>query len=221
MCRSYARAATEARKTRGEEISWQGVDHELFDALRGLRKQIATERGVPPYVIFSDATLRELARVRPTTLPNFSLIYRIGENKLNDLGPKFVRFIIDHCKTRNLSTDQSSTPPKLPEPVRVGGSRPNPEKSRAFEMFRQGATLEEVSQQIGRARSSVSEYLSDFILAERPASIGAWVSQATYDQVHQVMRQVGTERLKPIFIALNETVPYDQIRLVVAHLQTR
>ncbi len=215
------KTASEARKTRGEEISWQGVDHELFDALRGLRKQIAAERGVPPYVIFSDATLRELARVRPTTLQNFRLVYGIGENKLNDLGPKFIPFITDHCKTRNLSTDQAHAPPKLPEPVRVGGSRPNPEKSRAFAMFRQGATLEEVSQQIGRARSTVSEYLSDFILAERPTSIAAWVSQSTYDQVHQAMRQVGSEPLKRIFVALNETVPYDQIRLVVAHLQTR
>ena len=215
------KSATEARKTRGEEISWQGVDHELFDALRGLRKQIAAERGVPPYVIFSDATLRELARVRPTALQNFRLIYGIGENKLNDLGPKFVPFIVDHCKTKNLTTDQLHSPPKTPEPIRPAISRPNPEKSRAFDMFRQGATVEEVSQQIGRARSTVSEYLSDFILAERPNSITAWISQATYDQVHQVMRQVGTERLKPIFVALNEAVPYDQIRLVVAHLQTR
>jgi len=221
------KSATEARKTRGEEISWQGVDHELFEALRGLRKQIAGERGVPPYVIFSDATLREMARMRPTTMQNFRLVYGIGENKLKDLGSRFVPFIADHCKAKGLTTDQMTAPPKAPEPVRpmggggTGGTRVNPEKSRAFQMFRQGATVEEVSQAIGRARSTTNEYLAEFILAERPASIGAWVPQGTYDQVHQVMRQVGGERLKPIFLALNETVPYEQIRLVVAHLQTR
>ena len=57
------KSTAEARKTRGEEISWDGVDHDLFEALRALRKELATERSVPPYVIFSDATLRDLARL--------------------------------------------------------------------------------------------------------------------------------------------------------------
>jgi ATP-dependent DNA helicase RecQ len=187
-----------------------------------LRKQIAAERGVPPYVIFSDATLRELARVRPTTMQNFRLVYGIGENKLKDLGPRFVPFITDHCKGSGLTTDQFGSPAKVPEPVRaILPSRLTPQKEQAFAMFRQGASLDEVSQQIARARSTVYEYLSDFILAERPASIAAWVSEATYQQVHQMFRQLGTDRLKPIFLGLNESVPYDQIRLIVAHLQTR
>jgi ATP-dependent DNA helicase RecQ len=219
------KSAEQARKTRGEEISWEGVDHDLFDALRALRKDIAHERSVPPYVVFSDATLRELARVRPTTLQNFRLIYGIGENKLNDLGPKFVPFIADHCKDKNLSTDVFTPRAARPTPApssdpapRINVARANPHKEQAFAMFRQGASLDEVSQQLARARSTIAEYLCEFIAATRPQTIAAWVPDTTYKQVHDAMRQVGGDRLKPLFIALNETVPFDQIRLVVAHL---
>jgi ATP-dependent DNA helicase RecQ len=216
------KSATEARKSRGEEISWNGVDHELFDALRGLRKQVAGERNVPPYVIFSDATLRELARVRPTTMQNFRLVYGIGENKLNDLGPKFVPFIATHCAAKGLATDQvGAAPARVAAPPVVVPVALNAQKKEAFAMFRQGASIEEVSQQIGRARATVTEYLADFIAADRPATIGAWVAEGVYQQVADVQRQLATDRLKPIFLGLNEQVPYDQIRLVVAHLGTR
>ena len=55
-------------RTRADVESWQDVDRELFDRLRALRLQIARDRGVPPYVIFHDTTLRELARRKPVSL---------------------------------------------------------------------------------------------------------------------------------------------------------
>jgi ATP-dependent DNA helicase RecQ len=223
------KSAEEARKTRGEEISWEGVDHDLFDALRGLRKDIAHERSVPPYVIFSDATLRELARIRPTTMQNFRLIYGIGENKLNDLGPKFVPFVAEHCRAKNLPTDIFTPRAARPAPApahahthesapRINIARANPHKEQAFAMFRQGASLDEVSQQLARARSTIAEYLCEFIAATRPDTIAAWVPDTVYKQVQQAAREHGRDRLKPLFIALNESVPFDQIRLVLAHL---
>src|ERR1043165_1344218 len=48
-------------KTRFDEQSWEGVDHGLFEALRALRRELAEERRVPAYVLFSDATLRDMA----------------------------------------------------------------------------------------------------------------------------------------------------------------
>jgi ATP-dependent DNA helicase RecQ len=48
--------------------------------------------------------------------------------------------------------------------------------------------------------------------------VAAWIQPDVYQRVAAAARQVGTERLKPIFIALGEQVPYDEIRVVVAHL---
>ena len=69
-------------------------DRALFDALRTWRREEAQERGVPPYIIFSDRTLRELARVRPTTLYELRGVYGIGDAKLEAFGEAVVARII-------------------------------------------------------------------------------------------------------------------------------
>ena len=82
--------ASRSRRTRIEEISWRDVDEALFENLRKLRREIAAERGVPAYVILHDATLRELASVKPTTIEELRRFRGIGEKKLADLGARVI-----------------------------------------------------------------------------------------------------------------------------------
>jgi ATP-dependent DNA helicase RecQ len=74
------------RRSRPEGESWDGVDRELFERLRALRLRVARERGVPPYVIFHDATLRELARLKPQSLDALRHVYGVGVRKVDDFG---------------------------------------------------------------------------------------------------------------------------------------
>jgi ATP-dependent DNA helicase RecQ len=83
-------------KSRAETVSWEGVDRELFEALRGLRRELAIAIGKPPYVVFNDDTLRELARQRPKTLEAMRGIRGIGEAKLRDYGERFLRALLQH-----------------------------------------------------------------------------------------------------------------------------
>jgi ATP-dependent DNA helicase RecQ len=80
-------------RTRLEAESWEGVDRTLFDALRALRLRVARERGVPPYVIFHDTTLRELARQKPRTLDELRHVYGVGARKAEDLGAAVIEVI--------------------------------------------------------------------------------------------------------------------------------
>lgn len=205
-------------KSRADAISWEGVDRELFDALRELRKRIAEQRQLPPYIIFSDATLRELARVRPSTLERMRLVYGIGDAKLREFGAPFLRVIDQHCQQGQVPMDVAAAPPPVAEP-RSHVAKPGSSPAQAFNLFRDGAALEDVMHQTGRARSTVMAYLCDFIRREKPDSVAPWVPAALYKRVAGVARQVGTDRLKPIFVALGEQVPYDDIRVVVTHLQ--
>jgi ATP-dependent DNA helicase RecQ len=72
-------------------------DVAVFEALRILRRTIAEERGVPPYVVFSDASLRDMARVRPTTLDVFRTIKGVGDWKLEAFGERFVAAVRQAC----------------------------------------------------------------------------------------------------------------------------
>jgi ATP-dependent DNA helicase RecQ len=81
------------KRSRVERESWQDVDRDLFERLRALRLEIARSRGVPPYVVFHDTTLRELARLKPRTLEAFRGVYGIGERKAADLAEAFLAVI--------------------------------------------------------------------------------------------------------------------------------
>jgi ATP-dependent DNA helicase RecQ len=76
-----------------EAESWEGVDRALFERLRTVRLEIARSRGVPPYVIFHDVTLRELARTRPTSMQSLMTVKGIGARKAEDLGAIFLEAI--------------------------------------------------------------------------------------------------------------------------------
>jgi ATP-dependent DNA helicase RecQ len=68
-------------------------DRVLFEALRGLRRTIAEERGVPPYVVFSDASLRDMARLRPRTRDALLEVKGVGEWKCEMFGDRFLTLI--------------------------------------------------------------------------------------------------------------------------------
>jgi ATP-dependent DNA helicase RecQ len=78
------------RRTRIEEASWRDVDEGLFESLRKLRREIAAERGVAAFVILHDATLRELASVKPTTIEELRGIRGMGDKKIIDFGARIV-----------------------------------------------------------------------------------------------------------------------------------
>ena len=94
-----------SKKTRFDEKSWESVDTGLFETLRALRRRLADERHVPAYVLFNDATLREMARVRPGTANALLGIRGIGERKLADLGERFLEAIESYCRENRLPLD--------------------------------------------------------------------------------------------------------------------
>ena len=87
------------RATKIESASWDGVDRELFEALRVVRRSVAEEHGVAPFIVFSDATLRDLARKRPTSLTDFRQVHGVGDKKTAAYGELFIDAIRRHEKS--------------------------------------------------------------------------------------------------------------------------
>jgi ATP-dependent DNA helicase RecQ len=83
-------------QSRVETESWHNVDRDLFERLRAVRLEIARSRGVPPYVVFHDATLREMARLRPTSKDALLEVKGVGARKADDLGGVFIDAIRAH-----------------------------------------------------------------------------------------------------------------------------
>jgi ATP-dependent DNA helicase RecQ len=94
-----------AAPSRADVVSWEGVERELFETLRKWRCERATQMGKPPYVVFSDETLRQLARLRPSNNETLRTVYGVGEVKLRDLGPLVLPIITRYCEEKKIAMD--------------------------------------------------------------------------------------------------------------------
>lgn len=118
----FTQVPGKVRRTRAADEAWAGVDEGLFDALRAVRRELAAERGVPAYVIFGDASLRDMARRRPSNLAALRTISGVGDKKLADFGDAFVHAIVDYCNANNLDADADT--PSVEITTRSGASKP-------------------------------------------------------------------------------------------------
>jgi len=92
-------------------VSWDGVDRGLFEHLRSVRRDLAAKASAPAFVIFSDRTLRDLARRRPTQRHTFQAVHGIGDAKIKKFGKQFCQEINDYCSEHSLSADIVIDPP--------------------------------------------------------------------------------------------------------------
>ncbi|MGE0481129.1 MAG: DNA helicase RecQ [Phycisphaerae bacterium] len=98
--------ATAARRVSApSDRSWAGVDRELFELLRGVRRELAGDRAVPPFMIFSDATLRDLARRRPSSIAGLMDVRGVGERKRREFGARFLAEIAEYCREHGVGVD--------------------------------------------------------------------------------------------------------------------
>jgi ATP-dependent DNA helicase RecQ len=92
---SIARAVKLARRTQ-DGTSASTTDDSLFERLRALRKRLADENGLPPYVIFHDSTLREMAKHMPLDLDQFAALPGVGQAKLARYAEQFIAAVREH-----------------------------------------------------------------------------------------------------------------------------
>ena len=169
-------------------------------------------RGWPPFAVFSDSTLREVARVRPTSLSALRGVYGIGDAKLQTFGDDLMAIVVPYCRDKGIAVDQGGGAPR-PEPAK----EPTANAEAYFPHFRRGASISEVITHSGRVSSTVVKYLCMFIESERPASIVAWVPADIHERVLAAAKANPSSFLRPIYDALGGQVSYDMIRIVLTH----
>jgi ATP-dependent DNA helicase RecQ len=200
--------------------SWDGVDRGLFEELRKLRLRTAGDRGLPPYMIFDDAALRDMARRRPTSVAGFREVYGVGERKCADFGQDFVTAIGAYCRQHGVPADVI---PALPAAAgdEVSERASTASEKTAFGLFEQGLSVDDVAEKLERARSTTMGYLLQYIRERMMCDASPWVEQSNRTRVEAALAELQTERLKPIFEHLGREIDYDSIRIVLACLRNR
>ena len=197
--------------------SWEGVDRDLFEKLKAMRTKHASKRQVPAYVVFSDASLRDMSKRRPSTLDGFRMVDGVGQKKVDDYGEEFLAAIVSHCESSSIETDVKPSP----APVTATATEKLPSKSAflAFPHFEAGLTVANTAKQMGRAESTTYGYLFEYIRHKNIVDYTQWVDEGVGKKVEEAVKTLGFGPLKPIYVALNEEVDYNEIRIVQACLQ--
>jgi len=197
------------------------IELELFTDLRDLRHELATARKVPPYVIFSDAALNDMARRRPVDLATFNIVKGVGETKLKDFGELFTDRIKKFCISRELSEncqiEQKAERVRKPrDKNQLSGS-----EVKAFACFAEGLSIKETAARLDRALSTTSSYMMTYIRNQQICDPAPWIDAAVIKKINATVSELETDpewggRLKPIFVKLEEQISYEDIRIVLA-----
>ena len=209
-----------ARRSRDD--SWIGVDRDVFDALRSLRREIAKERSVPAYIVFGDAALRDMARRRPATREGFLEVAGVGESKARQYGERFLAVIRETCRSRGLDQDVDPSVRPAPKPGRRRAKRRRATvdlvRGMAFDRFARSESIASVAEGLEKRAEVVVRYLAEYIAKEGLRTPQPWVSAETFGRIQTAATEVGTARPMAVVRALGGDVSYDDVVVSLACL---
>ncbi|MFC5270314.1 DNA helicase RecQ [Adhaeribacter terreus] len=173
----------------------------LFERLRKLRKQIADQHNVPPYVVFSDNTLLEMAAEKPTNRVAMLAISGVGMVKYENYGYDFINEIILFISEQ---TEQGN---------KVKGAT----HLATFELYKQGLSPEEIAKARDLNPVTIFSHLATLFEQGYEININKYLNQEDYSAIEAAIKMLPTDaKLKDIFDYLQEQYDYFKIRLSLA-----
>ncbi len=174
----------------------------LLEKLIRLRKNIADQNSVAPYVIFSDSSLKIMAQIKPQTQEDFAKISGVNDYKLQQYGHRFVSEIRDFCQQQ-----------KPPEPL------PKTTEMKTLQYYQQDLSIEEIAQKRGLKTNTIIDHLANLIEMKQPINLDKLVIPVKQQIIIQAIKVVGEKSLKTLKEYLGKNYSYDEIKLVRAWCQ--
>lgn len=185
----------------------------LFGVLRKLRKQIADEQFVPPYVVFPDSSLRAMAEQRPQTLNEFAKISGVGTRKRDKYGKQFIEAIREYCEEQGIPTVSTPlTGLNIP-------NQPSHTQMQTLQLHQQGLTVDVIAEMRDIRPTRVVAHLAELIEMNQEVDINQLVDSESQQAIITAIELVGDRSLTPIYQLLGEKYTYDEIKLVRAWLR--
>ena len=192
------------KKTKAATETLNSHDQALWEALRELRMQLASEQGVPPYVVFSDATLLDMVQKRPDSEERFMFISGVGEFKKDKYGDAFLEKIAEY---------------PLPE---ILDNRLSKTVNMTLDLFVQGQKPEQIAEARGLGINTIYSHLADAIAAgliKREDVVSLKDKDiALILQTAEMSGFMQEGKIKPLYEALDAAYDYNVLRCVLAEL---
>jgi ATP-dependent DNA helicase RecQ len=202
-------------------------DRELFELLRKLRKSLADAQNVPPYVVFADKTLTEMAAYLPQSRASLGRIHGVGEAKLDKYGAAFLQEISRYCRERGLQ--EKARPAKNASalsPLPTSNSPITPKSQIIAGEFNAGKSIAELAGQFKVTPRTILEHLFKCASNGQALRAEGFVEYSRVDptqrtKVLEAFEKLGSNYLKPVFEALSGEVSYDELQVLRLYYLSR
>ena len=198
-------------------------DSELFERLKLLRKTIAINANLPPYIIFADTSLRQMAEKHPKTPLELLKITGVGEHKLEKYGGTFLTEIADYCNGEKLHKPKAQNPTGSPSQIpknRTATSSVMPATvAETFDLYQQYMSIEEIAHIRNLAPSTIAGHMETLIQVKKIGSIDHIIDMDKQRIIKNAINDVGDKFLSRIKAKLGEDYSYGEIKLVRAAMK--
>jgi ATP-dependent DNA helicase RecQ len=191
-------------------------DEILFLELKALRHTLAQEKGVPSFLIFHDASLKEMAAYFPLNQEDFLKINGVGQAKFENYGDLFIEVIQAYCDSNSVEIRErpkedeiSMTPDSIENQSKMGSHEIT------YEMYQQGQSLLEIANERGVTMNTIIGHLIRCNQEEKIVDWSGFIEKEKEEEILRAIESEGLDALKPIKIALPETFTYEDIKIVI------
>ena len=171
----------------------------LLDKLRQLRKHLADQNRIAPYVIFADSSLRLMAQIKPQTIEAFKNISGVTAYKAQQYGDSFVSVIREFCQ-------QQSLPTPLPTNTNMA----------TLQLYQQGLSVPEIAERRNLKQTTIYGHIADLIEMNQPIDVDSFVSEHKKALIIKCIQTIGDGALNPLKNHLGDDYSYGEIKLVRA-----
>jgi ATP-dependent DNA helicase RecQ len=190
---------------------------QLLTVLKALRKKLADQQSVPPYVVFPESALRQMARTRPQTLEAFGQVSGVGSRKLTQYGEVFTDAIRQFCADYGLESDPGAA--RRSRPARERRQAVGDTHRQTLDLHRQGLSLQEIADQRGLKATTIANHLEQIIRQGETVAVDQLVDVNRQRTIVTVLTELENASLTEIRDRLGPTFSYEDIRLVRAAWQ--
>ena len=192
-------------KPETKERATKTTANSLFEILRKLRSEIAKEEEVPAYVIFNDATLRQMEAERPMSDEEFLNIEGVGKAKLEKYGDVFIKAVIEFQKSKTVRAKKEGSTYK-----------------ETLEMYQSGLSVEEIAGKRNLGVSTITSHLAKLYSDGHPIDLSIYVTKEEISKIAEAkIKLESPNALKPYFDYFEEQIGYDKIRIGLAMIEKK
>ena len=219
--RKKQESARESRVSRGGSRDALDYDGGLFEELRALRRRIASEKRVPPYVVFGDATLQQMAHYIPQSEDSLSRISGVGTVKLGQYGDDFLAVIREYAIENNL-TDRTAGLQLRSNSRSAATTHEGSTYEQTKQLLAQGLSLDEVAHRRGLAKSTIMGHIDRLVQAGEAIDLRRYLPPPERTkEIQDALLESHSNSLVPVKEALGEDYNYGELRLVRAFMSQK